>query len=69
MDVSTISAIATQMSQERTASAVQIAVLKKAMDIEAQGAMQLIQAAVQASAMGAMPANPPHLGNQVNTFA
>ena len=43
--------------------AVGIAVLKKAIDLQAQGAAQLIQALPQ------MPANPPHLGNHVNTFA
>jgi hypothetical protein len=43
---------------------VQLAVLKKAMDIQAQGAMQLIQAAAQV-----IPNNPPNLGNQVDVFA
>jgi hypothetical protein len=52
------------MSQARTEGAVQLAVLKKAMDIQAQGAMQLIQAAAQV-----IPNNPPHLGNQVDVFA
>ena len=42
----------------------QLAVLKKAIDIEAQGAMQLVQAAVQAT-----PTNPPNLGNSVDVFA
>jgi hypothetical protein len=64
MDVSGISSLATAMTQAQTADAVQLAVLKKAMDIQAQGAMQLIQAASQATSN-----NPPHLGNQVNTFA
>ena len=43
--------------------AVGIAVLKKAIDMQVQGAAQLIQALPQ------LPANPPHLGNHVNTFA
>ena len=43
--------------------AVGIAVLKKAIDMQAQGAAQLIQSLPQ------LPANPPHLGNHVNTFA
>ena len=64
MDVSTLAAVATDMAQSRTASAVQVTVLKKAMDIEAQGAMQLIQAAAQV-----IPTNPPHLGNSVDTLA
>ena len=60
MDVSAIASLATEMSQNQTAQAVQIAVLKKAMDIEAQSAMQLLEA---------VPSNPPHLGNNVDLFA
>ena len=62
MDLSAIAATATEMTQARTADAVQVTVLKKAMDIEAQSALQLIQAA-------SPPSNPPHLGNRVDTQA
>lgn len=44
--------------------AVSIAVLKKAIDLQAQGAAQLIQA-LPTPAVN----HPPHLGNNVNTFA
>ena len=64
MDVSNIASAATEMAQSSTAQAVQLAVLKKAMDVEAQGAMALVQAASQA-----IPVNPPNLGNNVDTFA
>ena len=64
MDVSAIASLATEMSQERTAQAVQIAVLKKALDLQEQGAMQLVAAASQV-----IPSNPPNLGNAVDTFA
>ena len=64
MNASTIAAVASDMAQTRTANAVQVTLLKKAIDIEAQGAMQLIQAASQI-----IPTNPPHLGNSVDTFA
>ena len=64
MDVSGIAGAATDMAQARTADAVQMTVLKKAMDIQAQGAIQLIESASQV-----IPDNPPHLGNKVNTFA
>ena len=64
MDVTSIAALATQLSQTKTANDVQTAVFKKALDINAQGALQLIDAASQAGR-----ANPPHLGNQVDTFA
>ena len=60
MDVSAIASVATEMSQNQTAQAVQIAVLKKAMDIEEQSALQLLQA---------LPSNPPNLGNNVDLFA
>ena len=63
MDISAIASLATDMAQARTAEAVQIAVLKKAMDISAQGAMQILEA------LPAPPSNPPHLGNRVDTFA
>jgi hypothetical protein len=41
-------------------------VLKKALDLQAQGAAQLVQAAVQSMQT---ISNPPNLGNQVDTFA
>jgi Putative motility protein len=59
MDVSAIASLATQMSQAQTADAVQVAVLKKAMDVQEQSALQLLQA---------IPNNPPNLGNNVDQF-
>jgi hypothetical protein len=67
MDVGSVSSIAsaaTQMSQAKTGDAVAIAVLKKAMDIETQGAAQLLAALPQPSG-----SNPPNLGNKVDAFA
>ncbi len=60
MDVSAIASAAAEMSQNQTAHAVQIAVLKKAMAIEEQSSLQLLQV---------MPSNPPNLGNTVDVFA
>lgn len=65
MDTAAIAALATEMSQTRTAAAVQTTVLKKAMDVQAQGALQLLAAAAQVSQV----VNPPHLGNSIDTFA
>jgi hypothetical protein len=62
MDTSSITALATQMATTTTQQAAQIAVLKKAMELQGQGAIQLVMAATQAS-------NPPHLGNNVDVFA
>jgi hypothetical protein len=64
MDVTTIAAMATQLSQAKTANDVQTAVFRKVLDLNEQGAMQLINAAAQAGR-----ANPPNLGNQIDTFA
>lgn len=67
MDVGSASSIAraaSQMSEARTGDAVAIAVLKKAMDIQAQSAAQLIQALPPVPAV-----SPPNLGNAVNTYA
>ena len=62
MDVSSIASVATELSQAKTADAVSVAVLHKALDIQEQGALQLIQA---------LPTtvNPPNLGNSIDTFA
>jgi hypothetical protein len=64
MDTVNLAALATTVAQTRTGSQVQLAVLKKAMDIQAQGAAQLIQAAAQATTN-----NPPHLGNRIDVRA
>ena len=64
MDTTGIAALATSMSQERTTEAVQLSVLKKAMDINAQNGLQLIQGASKVA-----PNNPPNLGNLIDTLA
>lgn len=63
MDVSNIASAATAMSNTQTSNAVQMAVLKKAMDIGTNSAEQLIEAIPQAGA------NPPNLGNKIDTWA
>jgi hypothetical protein len=65
MDVSAIASVATEMSQARTADAVSMAVLKKALDVQAQGAAQLVQAAVQAMQAGGVPPRP---GSIIDVF-
>jgi hypothetical protein len=62
MDTSAIAALATEMATQRTMQAAQIAVLKKAMDLQGAGAMQLIQS------LPAPVSNPAHLGNSVDVF-
>ena len=64
MDLGAVASSASGLTQTQTTDAVQIAVLKKAMDLEQQSADLLIQSVAQS-----MPSNPPHLGNNVNVLA
>ena len=64
MDISSIGSVSSALSQAQTGDAVAIAVLKKSLDIQAQSAMQLIQAIPQPATV-----STPNLGNGVNTFA
>ncbi|WP_295510599.1 YjfB family protein [Accumulibacter sp.] len=64
METANIAAVATEMSQTRTTAAVQTTVLKKTLDIQAQHAAQLVEAAADV-----IPSNPPHLGNRIDTAA
>lgn len=64
MDSAGIAALATSMNQARTAEAVQLSVLKKAMDINAHNGLQLIQGVARA-----VPNNPPNLGNNIDITA
>lgn len=63
MDITGTAAAAASVAQAETADAVHIAVLKKALAIEGQSALQLVRAATQVSY-----SNPPNLGNGVDTF-
>ncbi|MBA3998576.1 MAG: putative motility protein [Candidatus Accumulibacter sp.] len=64
MDVGSVGSISSALSQSVNGDAIGITVLKKAMDIQAQSTMQLLQSLPQINSN-----NPPHLGNSVNTFA
>lgn len=64
MDVTSIATLATNMSQERTTQDVGVAVLKKALDMQASNALALI------NALPPTPQNlPPNLGQNVNVAA
>lgn len=60
MDISSVGSLSTALSQSQTGDAVATQVLKKAMAIQEQSAMQLLQGLPQA------PSNPPNLGNNVD---
>jgi hypothetical protein len=63
MDISSLGSLTSALSQAQTGDAVSTLVLKKAMDIQAQSALQLLQALPQ------LPSNPPNLGNFVDIKA
>lgn len=62
MDASAIASASAAMASAQVGDAVQISVLKKAINIQAQGAIALLNALPQ-------PALPPHLGQNINTVA
>jgi len=64
MDISSVGSISSATSQAQVGDAVSIAVLKKAIDLQAQGALQLIESLPQPATN-----SPPNLGQGVNTFA
>lgn len=66
MDVSSIAKLSTSMAETGTKQEIDIAVLKKAQDIETSTATQLIDAVMSAPAVQNLPA---HLGNTINTKA
>ena len=64
MDISSVANASAVLSQANTGDALAVLVLKKAIDLQAQSALQLIQALPQATAN-----NPPNLGQNINVFA
>ena len=65
MDTSSIASLATSMASTATGQAIGVAVLKKAMDIEANGALALLQAIPPVRTANL----PAHLGQNINTTA
>jgi hypothetical protein len=66
MDVMGIAKLATSIAETGTRQDVQIAVLKRAQDIQATTATQLIDAVASTAPA---PNLPSHLGNHINTTA
>lgn len=63
MDVTSVSGQASTLTATQLSEAVSTAVLRKAIDIQAQGALQLLQALPQVAN------NPPNLGNTIDVRA
>ncbi|HEV7814042.1 MAG TPA: YjfB family protein [Janthinobacterium sp.] len=66
MDVTGIAQLSTNLANTGTKEAVDIAVQKKAMDVQASSAAALVQALPPVTSTQNLPA---HLGNKVNTTA
>jgi len=62
MDVSSLAGQALAMVNQNTSQAVQIAVLKKTLEIQSNSVLTLLETAAAAS-------NPPNLGNNIDTSA
>lgn len=65
MDITAIASLATNLSQARTNQEIDMAVLRKALDMSASSAASLIAALPQPAA----PRLPAHLGQNINTTA
>ena len=60
MDIGSVGGLSSALSQARTGDAVALLVMKKAIDVQAQTALQLLQA------LPAVASNPPNLGSSVD---
>lgn len=60
MDIASVSSLSTALSQAKAGDAVGTLVLKKAIDIEAQSALKLLET------VPAVSNNPEHLGNSID---
>lgn len=65
MDVSSLAGQALAMVNQNTSEAVQMAVLKKTMEIQSNSILTLLEGAAQPPAAS----NPPNLGNHIDTTA
>lgn len=63
MDITGLSSLSSALAQAKTGDSLAILVLKKAMDIEAASAMQMLEL------IGQSTNNPPNLGNNVDLSA
>lgn len=64
MEIASVGNMSAGLMQSQTGDAVAVTVLRKALDIQAQNARQLLEALPQPVA-----SNPPNLGNRVDIFA
>lgn len=65
MDISGVAGLSTALPQAQAGNELSVRVLKKALDAQSQGALQLIQALPQPQPVS----NPAHLGQNVDVKA
>jgi hypothetical protein len=65
MDITSASSVSAALAGAQTGSAVGTAVLKKALDLQAQNAMQMLESVPKPAQYN----NPPNVGQSVDTFA
>ena len=65
MDLSAVASAVSAQASQQTASTAGMLVLKKALDLQAQNAAQLLEALPQPAQYN----NPPNLGGNVDLFA
>lgn len=65
MDISSVGAAVSNAQSAKLASDVSIKMLSKALDLQSEGAMSLIEAIPDLSAVSS---NPPNLGNSVDVM-
>ena len=65
MDVAAVASAVSNLSASQTGDAVSTLVLKKALDVQAQNAAQLLEALPQPAQYN----NPPNLGGGIDLFA
>lgn len=64
MDSNPIAAVTSAIARAQAQDSAQMALLRRALDLEAQNKLALVSAATAGAA-----ANPPNLGNAVDTYA
>jgi hypothetical protein len=64
MDIASTVSVPASAAQASTGDAIAITILRRALDLQAQSAAQLLAALPQPA-----PVNPPNLGRRVDSFA
>lgn len=70
MEIASLAKVATHITQAKTNESTELAVLKKAIDVQVQGALALLKALPQPAGASAAVGNiPENLGQNINVVA